>query len=127
MYLYLSIKFRGVHSKGLPCASTLQAHCTCKPRCAECASSNRKGTNGVSTDGVTATFIFFDRGTFWVLPLTYSYIPKSSQSVKTHYFCSGPISVDPTCPQPDLSDEDARFGVFTPKADMDEGLKQLVF
>ena len=32
-----------------------------------------KGTTGVSTNGVTANFMifFFDRGTFWVLPLTY--------------------------------------------------------
>ena len=66
----------------------------------------RRGTNGVSTNGVTAIFRFFDRGTFWVLPLTYMYLPKSaraclfSQSVKVHYFCSGPISVDPICPQP---------------------------
>ena len=27
--------------------------------------------NGVSTNGVTPNFMFFDRGTFWVLPLTY--------------------------------------------------------
>ena len=44
--------------------------------------------------------------TFWVLPLTYLYLPKSAraylfpQSVKIHYFCSGPIRVDPICPQP---------------------------
>ena len=44
-----------------------------------------------------------------VLPLTYLYIPKSSssylfpQSVKIDYFCSGPISVDPVCPQPNDS------------------------
>ena len=31
----------------------------------------RKWTNGVSTNGVTASLLFFDRGTFWVLPLTY--------------------------------------------------------
>ena len=30
----------------------------------------RKGTNGVSTNGVTAFLMFFDRGTFWVFPLT---------------------------------------------------------
>ena len=40
------------------------------------------------------------RGTFWVLPLTQFDIHKSAraylvpQSVKTHCFCSGPISVD---------------------------------
>ena len=32
---------------------------------------SRKGTNGVSTNGVTANYMFFDRGTFWVLPLTF--------------------------------------------------------
>ena len=70
-------------------------------------SAVRKGTiNGVSTSGVTATFTFVDRGTFWVLQLTYFYLPKSArmyllpQSVKMHYFCSGPLSVDPICPQP---------------------------
>ena len=58
----------------------------------------RKGTNGVSTNGVTANLISFDRGTFWVLPLTYFYLPKSAraylfpQSARNkHYFCSGPI------------------------------------
>ena len=49
---------------------------------------------------------FSDRGTFWVLPLTYFHIPRSVsanlfvQSVKIHYFFSGPVSVDPICPQP---------------------------
>ena len=70
-----------------------------------CACSDRKGTNGVSANGVTAFFLFFGRGTFWILPLTYFYLPKSAraypfpQSVRIHYFCSGPISVDPICPQ----------------------------
>ena len=49
---------------------------------------------------------FLGRGTFRVLPLTYIYLPKSSmvylcsQSVKINYFCSGPIRLDPICPQP---------------------------
>ena len=67
----------------------------------------RKGTNGVSTTGVTANFVcFFDRGTFWALPLTCFYLPRSAraclfpQSVKLHSFRSGPISVDRICPQP---------------------------
>ena len=57
--------------------------------------------------------MIFDRGTFWVLPLTYFYLPKSArahlfpQSVKIHYLCSGPISVDPISPQP--RGERARF------------------
>ena len=68
--------------------------------------ARRKGTNGVSTNGVTANFMLFDRGTFWVLPLTDFYLPKSAraylfpQSVKSHYFCRSPISVDPTRMQP---------------------------
>ena len=41
---------------------------------------DRKGTNGVSTNGVTAIFMFFDRGTFWVLPLPYFYLPKSARA-----------------------------------------------
>ena len=66
----------------------------------------RKGANGVRANGATANFMFFDRGTLWVLPLTYFYLPKSAraylfpQSVRNHYFCSGPIRVDPICPQP---------------------------
>ena len=50
--------------------------------------------------------VFFDRGTFWVLLLTYFYLPKSAmaylvtQSVKSHYFCSGPIGVEPICLRP---------------------------
>ena len=56
----------------------------------------------VSTYGVTANLMFFDRGTFGELPLTYVYLPKSAraylslQSAKMKYFCSGPISVDPS-------------------------------
>ena len=51
----------------------------------------RKGTNGVSTNGVTAIYVWTE-GLVWVLPLTYFYIPKSAraypvpQSVKFHYF-----------------------------------------
>ena len=71
-------------------------------RFADWARTPRKGTNGVSTNGVTANFMFFDRGTFWVLPLTYFHIPKSARaylfprSVKIRYFCSQtPISLYP--------------------------------
>ena len=39
-----------------------------------------KGSNGVSTNGVTANFKFLDRGTFWVLPLAYFCIPKSARA-----------------------------------------------
>ena len=70
----------------------------------------RKGTTGVSTNGVTANFIFLGRGTFWVLPLTYFYLPNRARaylfprSVKIRYFCSGPITADPICPQPITAD-----------------------
>ena len=49
--------------------------------------------------------IFFDRGTFWVLPLTYFLSSQKwqgvpfSQSVEIHYLCRGPISADPIRPQ----------------------------
>ena len=56
----------------------------------------RKWTNGVSTNGVTAfTHLFFD-GLFGYScqgVLVY-------QFVSIHYFCSGPVSVDPICQQP---------------------------
>ena len=71
-------------------------------------STARKGTNGVSTNGVIANFMMFDRGTLWVLALTYCCLPKSAraylflQSVDISYFCSGPISVDPICPPPSI-------------------------
>ena len=66
----------------------------------------RKWTNGVSTNWVTANVMFFDRGTFWVPPLTYFIFPKVPgraffpQSVKINHICSGPISSGPMCPQP---------------------------
>ena len=65
------------------------------------ANEDQKGTNGVSTNGVTANSMFFDRdflGTPVNLLLSsdkYQGVPFSPQN-----FCSGPISVDPTCPQP---------------------------
>ena len=69
----------------------------------------RKGQMGSALiNGVTAKFMVFDRGIFGVLPLTCLYLPKSArahlfpQSVKIHHFCSGPISVDPICPQPHI-------------------------
>ena len=40
----------------------------------------RKGTHGVSTNGVTANYMFFDRGIFGVLPWTYLYLPKSARA-----------------------------------------------
>ena len=54
-----------------------------------------KGQMGSAPMGSLQFVILFDRGTFGVLPLTYLF----PQSVKINYFCSGPINVDPTCPQ----------------------------
>ncbi len=51
----------------------------------------RKGTNGVSTNGVTANFMFFDRGTFWVLPLTYFYLPKSARAYLFYPICQNSL------------------------------------
>ena len=50
------------------------------PRHWLCPRIRRKGTTGVSTGWVTANFVFFDRGTFWVLPLTYFYLPQSARA-----------------------------------------------
>ena len=65
-----------------------------------------KGQMGSALMGSLQISCFFT-GTFWVLPLIYFCLPKNaraylffSQSVKTHYFCFGPISVDPIGPQP---------------------------
>ena len=65
-----------------------------------------KGQMGSALLGSLRIYCFFDRGTFWVLPLTYLYSAKRAraylfpQSVEIRYFCSGPVSVDPVCPQP---------------------------
>ena len=73
--------------------------------------ASRKGTNGVSTNGVFADSIsFFTQGPFGCsrVPLAYFCLPKSArayffpQSVKFNHFCSGPISVDPIYPQPNF-------------------------
>ena len=73
------------------------------------------GHIGVSTNG-SLHYLFFDRGTFWVLPLTCFYLPRVAraylfpQPVKIHYFCSGPMSVDPTCPRPNPAGPDSPTG-----------------
>ena len=64
-----------------------------------------KGQMGSALMGSLQSLCFLT-GTLWVFPLIDVYIPKSArahlfpQSVKNGYFCSGPISVDPICPQP---------------------------
>ena len=65
----------------------------------------RKGTNGVSSNVVAANAISFDRCTFWVpicqtLSKAYNCAYLFTKSVKIHYFCSDPMSVDPIRPQP---------------------------
>ena len=71
--------------------------------------SLRKGTDGVSTNGVTENAMFFGGGTFWVLPLIYvifpkvpgrTFFPNLSNFIICCHFCSDPISVDPISPQP---------------------------
>ena len=51
-----------------------------KPRVNAMRASIRKGTNGVGTNGVTANCLFFDRWTYWVLPLIYFCLPKSARA-----------------------------------------------
>ena len=63
------------------------------------------GQMGSALKGSLQISCFLTEGLL-ILPLTYSYLPKSarayffSRSVEINYFCSGPISVDPICPQP---------------------------
>ena len=65
-----------------------------------------KGRMGSALMESLQNFVLFDRINLWVRPLTYFYIPKSAraclfpQSVNICCFCSGPINVDPICPQP---------------------------
>ena len=81
-----------------------------------CAHGSRKGTNGVSTNGVTANLMLFDRGTFWVIPLTYFDLYKKCQGVPFSPVCQNslplqrPISVDIICPQPRLARRRAGHG-----------------
>ena len=75
--------------------------------------SSRRGTNGVGTSGVSAHVMFFDRGAFAVLPVNdavifpkvpwRTFFPKLSKVIT---FCSGPISVDPICPQPTVAGQE---------------------
>ena len=80
-----------------------------------------KGQMGSALNGVTANLIFFDRGAFWAFPLAYFYLPKSAraylfpQYVKLNYFCSGPISVDPTCPRPRSTPKSSKSEPKSPK------------
>ena len=46
-----------------------------------------KGTNGLSTNGVTANFMLFDRGFFGVLPLTHFYLPKNAERAIYIHIC----------------------------------------
>ena len=51
----------------------------------------RKGTNGINPNGGTANLVFFDRGTFWVLPLTYFHIPRSDRAYLFLPICENPL------------------------------------
>ena len=75
-----------------------------------CQVERRKGTNGVSTKGVTSMFMCFDRGTCLVRPFTYVYLHKSARAylfppslTKIMTFAATPFSVDPICPQPNAA------------------------
>ena len=64
----------------------------------------RKGERRVSANWVTANFMNFDKGTFLGTPVDLLLSSQKwqgelfPQPVKIHYFCSGPISVDPNLP-----------------------------
>ena len=48
---------------------------------------DRKGTNGVSSNGATANFMIFDRGTFCVLPLAYLLSSQKCQGIPFSPIC----------------------------------------
>ena len=66
------LRFVSGPAPGPPGARTL------KP-CSSALCGCRRGTNVVSTNGVTANFMLFDIGTFGVFPLTYVYLPKGAR------------------------------------------------
>ena len=55
---------------------------------AAAADGNRRGTNGVSTNGVSLRIpCFFDTGTFWVPPLACFLLPKSARAYISFQIC----------------------------------------
>ena len=76
-----------------------------------------KGQTGSALMGSLQHFMFFDRGTFWVLLLTYFYLPKSArayifpQPVKIITFAAAPLVLTPFVPnQSAKSANEARMG-----------------
>ena len=66
----------------------------------------RKGTNGVSTNGVAANFMVFDRGAFLGTPVNLLLYSQKFQGVtffpnlsKVITFAVAPLVFDPICPQ----------------------------
>ena len=63
-----------------------------------------KGQMGSALMAPLQIIVLLTEGLFGVLPSPYFYLPKSAracvfpQSVKIHFFCSGPIRVDTICP-----------------------------
>ena len=68
-----------------------------------------KGQIGFRTNGVTANFVFLTEGLLGYSRQPTFYLPRSaspylfSPICQKYYFCSGPISADPICPQPSVA------------------------
>ena len=100
----LAYPFCGTLKYNLVCPTCRVARVTAARRHAPSQQvNNRKGTNGISTNGVIVVVCQRDfLGTF----VNHFYIQRSArvylfpQSDKMYYYCSGPISVDPICPEP---------------------------
>ena len=58
------------------------------------------GATGVSTNRVTANFMFLTEILFGTPVIVFPKMLGRTffQSGKIHYFCSGPVGVDPMCP-----------------------------
>ena len=93
LYIYIYVLFIYIHRYRCPPRWARSPEGSSRP--AGC----RRGTHGLSTNGVTANLVFLTEGLFGYSFQKCQGVPFS-QSVEIHYFCSGPVSVDPICPQP---------------------------
>ena len=84
-YLHVSARWIGVVKNGALWSEPREP----RTRRELLSDRSRKATDGVSTDGVTAHFMFCYRGTFWVLRLPYFSRPKSARAYLVPQFCFG--------------------------------------
>ena len=96
---------RKTRARARPCAGTTRSTTAARPTSTR-SEAFGKGRMGSALMGSLQVSCFLTEGPFGhSLPFTYFNLPKSArvyrfpQAVKIRYWCSGPISVDPICPQ----------------------------